>query len=330
MPEQCRIPPRLEVRRYVRDMISVPSRLNISQSLIRIPARLLRVLFSSGSPVSSLRMSIWEKPLRWSRHWPGFLVKVYLSRLGLFLLAKVLISVPAISFGVWLRKMLNHTQQRARYGLQQTESDIGHRESEMDPDPRMDMRLETRTESPKTIPPPPPPLQLPNSQPFVPLSVSASLMTGGPYSTILPTPPLPSHSGRVFNRDNEHNGHHVIVHDSTPRLNGGNHSLGDISFDDTAASMLQGFIGDGHEWPPWLTTSVSEISNRMPLFSEISAPATDGGRLGPSESSLRWYRSQLCLESVDVASCLMPNIGFIHICIFIRVVMRGGVGVLIV
>jgi len=52
----------------------------------------------------------------------------------------------------------------------------------------------------------------------------------------------------------------------------------------------------------------------------------DGGRLGPGKSSHKWYRSQLCLESVNVAFCLMPEIGFL----FVSLCDGGRVGVLIV
>ncbi|KAG9019268.1 hypothetical protein FRB90_004537 [Tulasnella sp. 427] len=161
-------------------------------------------------------------------------------------LANILCEVPAVSVGNWLRKMANHTRQRALESQTDAMSDISQEASaspsiageRRDPSgvhtPTNGLGILTTPSNHVSFvgPPPPPPLQLPNSQPFVPLSASDRGRFPEPYNA-LGGSALQSGSG-VGDFVPQH---HQVAHDS-------------------ASGILHGLLGDGSDWPPWLTTSM--------------------------------------------------------------------------
>ncbi|KAG8901440.1 hypothetical protein FRB99_005297 [Tulasnella sp. 403] len=168
------------------------------------------------------------------------------------MLAGILSEVPAVSFGIWLRKMLTHTRQRA------TLNRAGDLRAGAPVEESMDHLPSTTTgeDDPQAILPPPPPTQLPNAQPFVPISASCSSLQpqygNDPAQIVcpasMPTPTLHPATAAVM----------VPGGLPTPSVP----SITDVSFNDSATGMLQGLLGDGNDWPPWLTTSmVGDLDN---------------------------------------------------------------------
>lgn len=195
--------------------------------------------------------------LRFARLFPGD-VNMEETTQQVNTLANILSEVPAVSVGNWLRKMVNHTRQRA------LENQISFTDSMSDvaPDASPSPSMESDSHNPSAMhtptsglgmtttlssqiafaaPPPPPPMQLPNSQPFVPLSASDRSRFPDDYvNGALRASTLSSSSGV---------GSLVTQHPQAP------HTF-DIPPGDSAAGMLQGLLGDGNDWPPWLTTSM--------------------------------------------------------------------------
>lgn len=170
--------------------------------------------------------------------------------------------VPAVSVGNWLRKMVNHTRQRAlenQISFTDSMSDVAL-DASASPSAGSDSRNPSAMHTPTSglgmittpssqlsfaAPPPPPPAQLPNSQPFVPLSASDRSRFPDEYvNGALGVSSLPSGSG-VGNLSTQHQ---PAPHTS------------EMGAGDSAAGMLQGLLGDGNDWPPWLTTSVSSCN----------------------------------------------------------------------
>lgn len=98
-------------------------------------------------------------------------------------------------------------------------------------------------------PPPPPPIGLPNSQPFMPV--------------------------RRFDSDFASQSHVL------PAATGSTDLLGTPS-SDPAAGMLHGLLGDGHDWPPWLTTSVRTALTWSQYLSAHASVLTDDWRFDPA------------------------------------------------
>lgn len=192
--------------------------------------------------------------LRFARLFPGD-VNMEETTQQVDTLANILSEVPAVSVGNWLRKMVNHTRQRALDNQTDSMSDVapdGSASPSMESDSRNPSAIHTPTSglgmttTPSSqisfaAPPPPPPMQLPNSQPFVPLSASDRSRFPDDYvNGALGASSLPSGSAV---------GSLVTQHPQAP------HTF-ELPPGDSAAGMLQGLLGDGNDWPPWLTTSM--------------------------------------------------------------------------
>lgn len=161
-----------------------------------------------------------------------------------------------MSVGNWLRKMVNHTRQRALENdpngtdnmsdvaadLPASPAAAGNLAAIRTPTNGLGILGSTSGHVAFAAPPPPPPMQLPNSQPFIPLSASDRNRFQDHYgSGAIGTTLHPGHGvGNLAAQNHAH-----MSHES------------DIGVNDSASGMLlQGLLGDGNDWPPWLTTSV--------------------------------------------------------------------------
>jgi hypothetical protein len=151
-----------------------------------------------------------------------------------------------VTFSLWLRKMLNQTRHKMMQNdhsnsdeyVQATLSESSNQQSH-------NAETSNNDNNQQQLPPhPPAPVGLPNSQPFIPVGASTSQ-----YSNDFAQIVHPQHPSSI----------------RTPTLisaiAGSSLGGGEARWNDSAAGMLHGLLGDGHDWPPWLTTGVSCISS---------------------------------------------------------------------
>ncbi|KAG8857969.1 hypothetical protein FRB96_005460 [Tulasnella sp. 330] len=172
-------------------------------------------------------------------------------------LADVLSEVPAVSLGVWLRKLLDHTREKAM------------KEPTPSPDPAtfgftvdhvaLQQTGSTSLMAGSAVPLPSPPTQLPNSNPFMPVGAS-STNTSAPPPHYFQTNTYGHHESVGM-----HNNGSMVGMGHQSQGNGGvtgNGSMMDGSYHgggEAGINNIHGFLGDlgdGNDWPPWLTTSM--------------------------------------------------------------------------
>ncbi|KAG8998596.1 hypothetical protein FRB93_013528 [Tulasnella sp. JGI-2019a] len=171
-------------------------------------------------------------------------------------LADVLSEVPAVSLGVWLRKLLNHTRDKAATFQEPNPipniSPYGYSE-----DQRQKHNSSTPVVAGSAVPFPSPPAQLPNSHPFMPVGASGASNTTTPpqfvNTDVYPqhgSVGMPNHTSMAM--DQSHGGVGAAqggMMDVSSYHGGGDAGMGN-------PHGFLGDLGDGNDWPPWLTTSM--------------------------------------------------------------------------